>query len=121
MGKINSIWQPSYWKIILEGKNKKDLTDIVYKMIIGEGVDENYYEIVEFISKDNYENILNNRYNIEIYPYSEIQLILFDENGLVIPLVKEDEFDFNKLNDYQKKVIKEKYQKSNKKELIRKK
>lgn len=121
MGTINLIWPPLYWRVNLEGINKDDPTDIVYKMIIGVGEDESYYEIEEFISKSNYENILNNKYKLESFPYSEIKLILFDENGSIIPLVKGKEFDFSKLNDYQKEVIKKHYYDLNNKQRMRKK
>ena len=60
MGRINFIWKPKDWKIDIEGINKNIPNDIVYRMIIGCGDDEGYYEIYEFISKANYENIINN-------------------------------------------------------------
>ena len=121
MGRINLIWPPLNWRINLKGINKDDPTDVVYEMIIGEGEDESYYEITEFISKDNYENILSNKYKLEIFPYSEIKLILFDENGYIIPLVKEKEFNYSKLNDYQKEIIKKNYYNLSNKQRIRKK
>ena len=43
MGRINLIWEPLYWKIELEGINKNNPNDIIYKMIIGEGEDNGYY------------------------------------------------------------------------------
>lgn len=121
MGKINLIWPPLYWKTILEGINRDNPSDIVYEMIIGEGEDESYYEITEFISKENYENIINNKYKLEVFPYSEIKVILFDENGAVIPLVKEKYFDFSKLNEYQKGMLTKHYSNLEIKQKIRKK
>ena len=58
MRRINFIWNSKDWKIDIEGINKNIPNDIVYRMIIGCGYDEEYYEIYEFISKDNYENII---------------------------------------------------------------
>ena len=49
MGSINFIWEPNCWRIIDEGLNRDDLNEILYKVIIGEGEEESYYEIYEII------------------------------------------------------------------------
>lgn len=105
MGRINLIWEPLYWKIELEGINKNNPNDIIYKMIIGEGEDNGYYEITEYISKTNYEKVLNHVYNIEKFPYSEIPILLFDEERCLIPLVKNTDLDLEKLSFYQREII----------------
>ena len=108
MGSINIIWDPLYWKVIEEGLNRDDLNDILYKVIIGEGEDESYYEIYEYMSKINYEKILNRTYKIEKFPYSRNKILLFDEEGCLIPLVKTKEKNKEELNSYQKEIVKKK-------------
>lgn len=80
MGSINSIWCPKDWKVIKEGKSKIVHDDIIYMMQIGDGEDYQSYEITEFISKCNYENIVKDNYVIKVFPYSELPILLFDEN-----------------------------------------
>lgn len=111
MGSINIIWDPLYWKIIDEGLNRDDLNDIIYKVIIGEGEDESYYEIYEYISKINYDKILSKEYRIEKFPYSINKILLFDENGCLIPLVKTKVINKEELSVYQKDIIKKKNKK----------
>lgn len=41
MDRINTIFNPIYWKMSFEGKSKILEDDIIYKMIIGNG--EDYY------------------------------------------------------------------------------
>lgn len=108
MGSINIIWDPLYWKVIEEGLNRDDLNDILYKVIIGEGEDESYYEIYEYMSKINYEKILNRTYKIEKFPYSINKLLLFDEDGCLIPLVRTKEINKEELSTYQKEIVKKK-------------
>lgn len=105
MGRINNIWYPKYWKIILEGKSKILKDDIICKMIIGDGEDQGYFEITEFISKYNYKNIINGNYTIKIFPYAELPVLLFDESKNLVPLVKGTEIPLNKLNTIQKEYI----------------
>ena len=106
MGRINFIWNSKDWKIDIEGINKNIPNDIVYRMIIGCGYYEEYYEIYEFISKDNYENIVNNNYKILTFPYSVIPILLFDEKGNCIPLVKDRKIEYDSLSSYQKRILK---------------
>lgn len=106
MGRINFIWKPKDWKIDIEGINKNIPNDIVYRMIIGCGDDEGYYEIYEFISKANYENIINNNYKILTFPYSIIHILLFDEKGNCILLVKCRKIEYDSLSSYQKRILK---------------
>lgn len=106
MGRINYIFNPKNWKIDLEGINKNIPNDIVYRMIIGTGIDLEYYEIYEFISKNNYENIINNNYHIMTFPYSLVPILLFDEEGKLIPLVNGRNIEYDNLSSYQRKILK---------------
>ena len=105
MGSINRIWNPIYWKICLEGKSKIIENDTIYKMIIGNGEDYQYYEIIEFISKDNYESVINGKYSIAVFPYSELSILLFNEQQELIPLLKGENIAFEKLSQIQKEYI----------------
>jgi len=88
MGSINHIWTPEHWYLDFIGKSKLKENDIIYKMVIGECDDYPYnYDISIFISKNNYQNILNHKYKIKINPYSQEPIILFDESQNIIPLV----------------------------------
>ena len=102
MGSINIIWDPLYWRVIDEGLNKDNLEDILYKVVIGEGEDEGYYEIDEYISKENYDKILSKEYSIEKFPYSINKILLFDKDGCLIPLIKTKEINISLLSTYQK-------------------
>lgn len=89
MGSIKHIFKPEQWKIVLEGKSKLVEDDYIYKMLIGYCDDEiSYGDIVEFISKQNYENILNGIYSVKYFPYSEKPIVIFDKDNNVVPLVK---------------------------------
>ena len=105
MGSKNRIWNPISWKICLEGKSKIIEGDTIYKMIIGEGEDYQYYEIFEFISKDNYYNIIKGKYFIKCFPYSELPILLFNEQQELIPLIKGGNIAFEKLCEMQKEYI----------------
>lgn len=105
MGSINTIWKPEYWKICFEGKSKIIEGDIIYKIIIGAGVDYQSYQITEFISKNNYDNIINGNYFIKYFPYSELPIILFNDQQQPIPLVLGYENNFDKLSEDQKEYI----------------
>ena len=52
MGSINKILKPKDWRIIDSFENKNLSNDIVYKMLVGYGEDQEYYDIYDFISKD---------------------------------------------------------------------
>ena len=89
MGSIQHIYSPEKWAIILEGKNKNYNNDLVYKMAIGYCSDElSTDEISIFISKDNYEKILNGIYSIEKEPYSMEKITIHDSEDNIVPLVK---------------------------------
>ena len=105
MGRINTIWNPKYWKVCLEGKSKIIEGDIIYKMIIGEGEDYHYYEIIEFISKDNYDYIIKGNYFIKCFPYSELPILLFNEQQQLIPLVIGYQINFDKSSEEQNEYI----------------
>lgn len=106
MGRINYIFNPNNWKIDLEGINKNIPDDIVYRMIIGIGNDEEDYEIYEFISKNNYENIINNNYHIMKFPYSLVPILLFDKENKLIPLVNGINIEYDNFSSYQKRILK---------------
>ena len=105
MGSIKTIWNPKKWKIYFEGKSKLIGEDIIYKMIVGEGEDYQYYQIIEFISKKNYDNIINGNYSIKCFPYAELPILLFDDKKELIPLVIGNKIDYDKLNEIQKEYI----------------
>lgn len=105
MGSINTIWSPKNWKICFEGKSKITEGDIIYKMIVGEGEDYQYYQIIEFISKKNYDNIINGNYSIKCFPYAELPILLFDDKKELIPLVIGTEINYDKLSENQKETI----------------
>ena len=89
MGCINYIYKPKDWKIVLEGPSRIVKDDYIYQMIIGTFDDEiTSGNIYEFISKENYEKILTGTYELEIFPYSEQKIVLFDIYDNIIPLVK---------------------------------
>lgn len=89
MGSVQYIYNPEDWITVLKGKSKIVEDDYVYQMIIGYCFDEvSSGEISIFISKQNYENILNGVYSIEKFPYSIQKIILFDKENNVVPLVK---------------------------------
>lgn len=106
MGSINKIYNPIYWKITFEGRSKIIKDDIIYRMIIGYGEDYQPYDIIEFISKDNYENIINGNYLVKTFSYEELPILLFDEQYRLIPLIKGTEIPYDKLSRIQKEYIK---------------
>ena len=98
---MNEIYNINLWQIVLEGQNKLLPEDTVYQMIIGHSNKEDIYEITMFISKINYENILNGVYHIRVYPYATEKVLLFDEKNNLISLVNGFEINFDNLNFYQ--------------------
>lgn len=97
MGLINSLYKPEYWIINKKGLSKVCLGDIIYEMIVGEFEDEvSQGDITIFISKVNYEKILNNEYRIKTYPYSETPVKLLDNNNKQIPLVMNHQIEAEK-------------------------
>lgn len=88
MGSINCVWDPKYWKLTLEGYSKLTNDDIIYQMIVGCGDDyPSYYDLYIYISKVNYENILNGKYKIKKRPYDYEPIEIYDENNCQIPLI----------------------------------
>ena len=90
MGKINTIYEPNEWEIILEGESKLNPDDYVYKMVIGEYDD--YPEvgpITEFISKENYEKILTGELCVKKFPYEDEKVVIMDKDDNIVPLLKE--------------------------------
>lgn len=106
MGKINWIWNPKDWKIVNEEKNENVSDDIIYEMVIGIGNDQGYCEILDFISKTNYENIMLKRYSVKSFPYSSNHVLLFDENNNLIPMVMGQSINIDELDESQKNLIK---------------
>ena len=78
---MNEIYNINLWQIVLEGQNKLLPEDTVYQMIIGHSIKEDICEITMFISKINYENLLNGVYHIRVYPYATEKVLLFDEKN----------------------------------------
>lgn len=111
MGRINYIWKPADWKKVLEGKSKVVEGDEIYKMMVGIGEDMEPYEIMELISKENYDNIIKGIYSIQVFPYAEVPILLFDENKEPIPLVRGLECPWKQLNRTQKLYIKDSHPK----------
>ena len=107
MGSIQHIYSPEKWKIILEGKSRIIADDYIYKMVIGWCDDElSSGEITEFISKENYDNILNGKFFVKAFPYSLQKIIVFDKDNNIIPLVKgkQDEEYTSTQKEYVKKL-----------------
>ena len=105
---MNEIYNINLWQIVLEGQNKLLPEDTVYQMIIGHSIKEDICELTMFISKINYENILNGVYHIRVYPYATEKVLLFDEDNNLISLVNVEiknvngfEINFDNLNFYQ--------------------
>lgn len=89
MGSIQKIYSPEKWKILSEGKSKILPSDYIYQMVIGWCDDElSSGEITELISKENYDNILNGKFFVKVFPYSLQKIIVFDKDNNIIPLVK---------------------------------
>ncbi len=107
MGRINHIWRPKDWKIELRGINRRLDGDIVYKMIIGKGSDMEIYDITEFISEINYERIIQEIYEVKVFPYAEIPVLLINDKKEVISLVNGYNFPYDKLNTFQIGYLKE--------------
>ena len=107
MGSIQKIYSPEKWKILLEGKSKILPSDYIYQMVIGWYDDElSSGEIIELISKENYDNILNGNYFVKSFPYSLQKIIVFDKDNNIIPLVKgkQDEEYSSIQEEYVKKL-----------------
>ena len=107
MGSISVIWNPKSWMIFNQGESSTIKNDIVYQMIIGEGEDENrlHYTVVEFISKDNYDKIIDGTYTLKKFPYSSIKVLLFDEDNKLISLVRKTVINEALLDEEQLKVV----------------
>lgn len=89
MGSIQHIYNPESWQKIFEGKSKIVIGDYIYIMEIGYCKDELSTGIIsEYISKDNYEGLLNGDYAIMKFPYHEQKIILLDKDNNIVPLVK---------------------------------
>lgn len=107
MGKINTIWNPQNWEINRVGKSKIIESDVIYEMIIGEGDSDGFYnyEIKELISKDNYVNLINGTYSFKVFPYSDMQILIFNDKNRLVPLIKGIEINYDDLDCYQKEYI----------------
>ena len=77
------------WKVVFEGKSKILSGDYIYKIVIGWCDDEiSCGEIVEFISKQVYEDILSGKYFVKVFPYYEKKIVVFDRFENMIPLIR---------------------------------
>lgn len=110
MGSINNIYKIERWKVLLKGNSKIKEGDIIYQVTIGCCDDGNeYYDLVEFISKDNYDNLMTGKYSFKAFPYSNQKIIIFDENNNIIPLVnnrKDEEYSPNQIEFVKKLKMK---------------
>ena len=105
MGSIRWINNPKEWRIVREGNSKITKGDYVYQMEVGVCDDMwSMGSILEILSKENYEKILDGTYRIARFPYNEQTIIIFDEDNNIIPLVKGKEDGEYEAN--QKKHIK---------------
>ncbi len=105
MGLINNIFNIERWRITQKGVSKILKDDIIYEVIIGCCDDANeYFELIELISKENYDNLMNGKYRFAKFPYSNQKIIIFDENNNIVPLVKGR--DDEEYSDTQKQYIK---------------
>lgn len=105
MGRINIIYDPKKWKISLMGESRLIKGDVIYEVVIGESIDYQYCEIRELMSKYNYENIVSGNYSIKTFPYSEIPILIFNENKELVPLVRGRFIDHNRLTESQIEYI----------------
>lgn len=106
MSSIQYIYNAMEWKVVLEGESKITPGDHIYKMVIGCCDDEvSIGEIYEFISKDNYEKILNGTFSIMTFPYNEQKIIIIDQNNEIVPLIKGKEISEYELSP--KKYVKQ--------------
>ena len=107
MGSIRRINNPKEWEIVREGNSKITKGDYVYQMEVGVCDDEwSVGPILEILSKENYENLLDGTYRIESFPYNEQTIIIFDKDNNIIPLVKgkeDEEYEANQ-KEYIKKL-----------------
>ena len=89
MGSMQYIYSPENWKIILRSKSKISSDDYIYQVIIGWCDDEIAPGVIcEFISKENYDNILKGNISVKSFPYNSQKIILFDKDDNIIPLLK---------------------------------
>lgn len=83
------IYDPKDWKIIFSGKSRICENDIIYYLIIGENKNSGPYKIKIFMSKINYEKILNEEYKVVRNSDKEL-ITLLDENSLEVDLVRQE-------------------------------
>ena len=99
MGSMQTIYKLEKWVIEEERESKINSEDTVCKVIIGYYQDEfTSGNIWEFISKDNYENLISGNFTHKVFPYSVQKILIFDKEGNVVTLVKDkpdDEYSFS--------------------------
>ena len=106
MGSICWINNPKEWKIVREGNSKITKDDYLYQMEVGVCEDMlSVGPIVEIISKENYDKLLDGTYRLKSFPYNEQTIIIFDKDNNIIPLIKgkEEEYETNQ-KEYIKKL-----------------
>ncbi len=106
MGSINHIYSPNQWEVVRENKD-------TYQMMIGSSDDElSFGYIYIFISKENYENILNGKYLYKALPYSEEKIVIYNKHMRRIPLLYKTRFYHHtedlKMFEYRRATEKEK-------------
>ena len=108
MGSINNVHEIDRWNISREDQNEKIKDDIICEVMIGSCSDGNeYYNIFEYISKENYIKLTKGEYTYKIFPNSNQKIMIFDKNNNIIPLVKgrDDEYS-NTQVEYIKQLVK---------------
>ena len=71
MGSINNVHEIDRWNISREDQNEKVKDDIICEVMIGSCSDGNeYYNIFEYISKENYIKLMKGEYTYKIFPHS---------------------------------------------------
>jgi len=93
MGSINHIYSPNKWEIVGENED-------TYQMMIGSSDDDlSFGYLYIFISKENYNNILNGKYSYKTFPYSEEKIVIYDKYMNKIPLLNNTQYYNNQLKD----------------------
>ena len=93
MGRINHIYSPNKWEIVRENSD-------TYQMMIGSSDDDlSFGYLYIFISKENYNNILNGKYSYKAFPYSEEMIAIYDKYMNKIPLLNGTQYYNNQIKD----------------------
>ena len=88
--KIEKIYEAKNWNLLGSPSKSAILEgDYVGRYVIGENPNDHIsYVYIAYLSIDNYKRILEGKYTYDIDLTSSDKVILYDENGNRIPLVK---------------------------------